>query len=100
MNDEPEELRNLAREIEGWLLDGEGELLYNLAKQVPREQAIVELGSWKGRSTVWLAKGAVAGHGAAVYSIDPHSGSETHVSEGEHGTYEAFLTNLARASVQ
>ena len=93
-------LRQLTSEIDGWLSDGEGELLYNLAKQVPREQAIVELGSWKGRSTVWLARGAAAGHGATVYSIDPHSGSKAHVSEGEMNTYTAFLTNLTKAGVQ
>lgn len=61
MSDELEELRNLASEIDGWLSDSEGKLLYNLAKGVPSKQAIVELGSWEGKSTVWLAKGTEAG---------------------------------------
>jgi len=93
-------VRQLTSEIDGWLSDGEGELLYELAKGVPSGQAIVELGSWKGKSTVWLAKGTEAGQKDKVYSIDPHSGSKTHVSEDEMNTYTAFLTNLTKAGVQ
>ena len=93
-------VRQLTSEIDGWLSDGEGELLYELAKGVPSGQAIVELGSWKGKSTVWLAKGTEAGQRNKVYSIDPHSGSRAHVSEGEMNTYTAFLTNLTKAGVQ
>ena len=36
-------VRQLTSEIDGWLSDGEGELLYELAKGVPSGQAIVEL---------------------------------------------------------
>ena len=93
-------VRQLTSEIDGWLSDGEGELLYELAKGVPSGQAIVELGSWKGKSTVWLAKGTEAGQRNKVYSIDPHSGSKAHVSEGERNTYTVFLTNLTKAGVQ
>jgi len=93
-------VRQLTSKIDGWLSDSEGKLLYNLAKGVPRKQAIVELGSWKGKSTVWLAKGTEAGQMNKVYSIDPHSGSKAHVSEGEMNTYTAFLTNLTKAGVQ
>lgn len=99
MND-VEKVRQLTSEIAGWLSDSEGELLYELAKKVPRGQAIVEIGSWKGKSTVWLAKGTEAGQRDKVYSIDPHSGSKAHVSEGEMNTYTAFLTNLTKARVQ
>ena len=93
-------VRQLTSKIDGWLSDSEGKLLYNLAKGVPSGQAIVELGSWKGKSTVWLAKGTEAGQRNKVYSIDPHSGSKAHVSEGETNTYPAFITNLTKAEVQ
>jgi hypothetical protein len=46
-------------------------LLYELAGQVERG-CIIEVGSYRGRSTVALARGAAAGHGAPVYAIDPH----------------------------
>jgi len=93
-------VRQLTSEIDGWLSDSEGELLYNLAKEVPSGQAIVELGSWKGKSTVWLAKGTEAGQRNKVHSVDPHSGSKAHVSEGETNTYPAFINNLTKAGVQ
>jgi len=93
-------VRQFTSEIDGWLSDGEGELLYKLAKNVPSGQPIVEIGSWKGRSTVWLAKGTEAGQRNKVYSIDPHCASKAHISEGERNTYPAFLTNLTKAGVQ
>jgi len=99
MND-VEKVRQLASGIDGWLSDSEGELLYKLAKSVPSGQAIVEIGSWKGKSTVWLAKGAEAGQKNKVHSIDPHSGSEAHINGGETNTYPAFIGNLTKAGVQ
>lgn len=41
------------------------------AARVPAEQAIVELGAYRGRTTGWLALGSSEGHGASVWSVDP-----------------------------
>jgi predicted O-methyltransferase YrrM len=46
------------------------ERLRALAAAVPAEQAICEVGAFRGRSTGWLALGAAEGNGAHVYSID------------------------------
>ncbi len=100
MTDDIEQMRRLTSEINGWLSDSEGELLYKLAEDVPSGQAIVEIGSWKGKSTVWLAKGTEAGQRNKVYAIDPHQGSRAHISEGEDNTYAVFLTNLSKAGVR
>jgi len=59
----------------------------------------VEIGSWKGKSTIWLAKGAKAGSQNEVFAIDPHQGSKAHTDEGEESTYPTFLTNLEKAHV-
>lgn len=45
--------------------------LAKIAKRVPRDQAIVELGAFQGRTTAWLAWGSANGHGAPVFSVDP-----------------------------
>jgi len=45
--------------------------LAGLAGQVLADQAIVEIGVFMARTTVFLAHGARAGHGANVYGIDP-----------------------------
>lgn len=50
----------------------EAQALYRLARETPADQAIVEVGSFRGRSTVALALGSRAGHGAPVFAIDPH----------------------------
>src|SRR5580700_10131355 len=47
------------------------ELLYSLAREVD-DGVIVEVGSFRGRSTVALAAGSRAGHGAPVFAIEPH----------------------------
>ena len=100
MANDIEKMRQLTSEIDGWLSDSEGELLYELAKSVPCGQAIVEIGSWKGKSTVWLAKGTEAGQRNKVHSVDPHSGTILHIRENETNTYPAFINNLTKAGVQ
>lgn len=62
-------------QIEGWLSVAEGQRLAYLASMVPTSLAIVELGSWKGKSTAWLASGSKLGHGAQVYAADHWTGS-------------------------
>lgn len=41
------------------------------AAKVPADQAIVELGAFKGRSTGWLTLGSQTGNKAPVFSVDP-----------------------------
>jgi predicted O-methyltransferase YrrM len=65
-----EELRRRCGEVHGEILPEEGMVLAALAAQVPSDRAIVEIGAYKGKSTCYLAAGALAGGGAIVYSID------------------------------
>jgi len=64
--------------VEGWLARAEGKLLYRLAKRCTGRGVIVEIGSWKGKSTIWLASGSRAASRSKVHSIDPHTGSPQH----------------------
>jgi predicted O-methyltransferase YrrM len=61
---------------------------------------VVEIGSWKGRSTIALALG-VRGRGAGrVYAIDPHTGSKEHQEVlGRVDTFGDFLHNIKKAGV-
>jgi hypothetical protein len=78
--------------VEGWLSIDEAYLLYSLARIVPSDSAIVEIGSYKGRSTTALALGA---SGASIYAIDPHTGDRALVERGEAvDTYDVFVRNL------
>lgn len=58
-------------EVPGPLPPEVGHLLAHLAHDVPADQAIVEVGSYFGRSTCFLAAGALVGQGAQVWAIDP-----------------------------
>lgn len=44
---------------------------YDRAGLVPKSQAIVEIGVFKGRTLQWIAEGARAGAGAPVFGVDP-----------------------------
>ena len=87
--------------IGGWLTREEGIFLYNSAKGVPKDGKIVEIGSWKGRSTICLGNGSKDGHGAKIYAIDPHTGSSEITKKlGKVNTYNEFLINIKRAGVE
>jgi predicted O-methyltransferase YrrM len=92
-----EELEVFTSQVDGWLSEVEGRLLYDLAYQADPAGAIVEIGSWQGKSTVWLAAGAKAGRGARVVAIDPHQGSALHA--GGENTELALRANLEEAAV-
>src|SRR6266508_6690796 len=83
------------RKIEGMIGDQEAALLTRLASQV-EEGCIVEVGSYRGMSTIALAKGArVPG-----YAIEPHEHFQG-VLGGTFGPADrrAFFENLLRAGV-
>lgn len=94
-------VKEATNKIGGWLTDAEGEFLYNAAKNCNGKGVIVEIGSWKGKSTVWLAKGSKAGSDVKIYAIDPHTGSSEHKKRfGEVWTFEEFKQNVKRANVE
>lgn len=94
----PEDVVRIVSGVEGWLDPDEGRLLYCLAAEADPTGHIVEIGSWHGRSTIWLAAGAQAGRGAHVVAIDPHVG--THLREEGATTDQILHTNLVQAGVR
>jgi len=61
---------------------------------------VVEIGSWKGRSTVAIALGLRARGNGRVYAIDPHTGSKEHVEVfGAIDTFGTFVQNIRDAGV-
>lgn len=58
-------------DLSGLLRPGFGDTLHDLASQVPASQAIVEIGSFRGKSTAYLAVGSRDGNGAPVHAVDP-----------------------------
>lgn len=56
---------------EGMITFEEANLLYQLAKTT-KENCIIEVGSYRGRSTVALGRGSIDGYGVPVFAIEPH----------------------------
>jgi len=87
---------------EGWLTDAQAERLRSRAAAAGAG-TIVEIGSYRGRSTIVLA--GAAAPGASVVAIDPHAGSDRGPQEigadsmrGD-ADHVAFHANLAAAGV-
>lgn len=85
---------------EGWLAREEAEALMELASRVPAGRHIVEVGNFRGRSTVALALGSRRGAGVQVYSFDPHT-EFVGPRGGRFGRADQahLYANLARAGV-
>lgn len=89
--------------VEGWLTEGQAEELFDAARACPSGGTIVEIGSFRGRSTIVLALGAA--DGTRVMAIDPHAGNDRGPQEIEGFETEAaddhqtFLRNLTDADV-
>ena len=90
-------------DIEGWMSHDQGLALYEAARACPAGGRIVEIGSFRGRSTIVLAK--AAGPGVDVIAIDPHAGNDRGPRELDgfaaeaRDDFTAFHTNLERAGV-
>jgi predicted O-methyltransferase YrrM len=69
-----------ARKVPGHLVENEARFLGLLAACVPVKGSIVEIGSFKGRSTVMLAKIAAHYGLGPIVAIDPHNSPILHYS--------------------
>lgn len=96
--DDVRRIVSLTQSVDGWLTRVEASLLYALAQQAT-DGVIVEIGSWKGRSTIWLANGTRAGAGLPIYAVDPHSTVDQEEFNANRSTFDEFTQNIAAAGV-
>ncbi len=90
-------------DVEGWMTHGQARALYDAAAAVRPGGRIVEIGSFRGRSTIVLASAAT--DGVEMVAVDPHAGNDRGPQEidgfadaaGEDHT--VFMANLAAAGV-
>jgi len=84
--------------VRGMLTFDEVDCLYRLGQINHCNGVIVEIGSYKGKSTIALARGAAKTHNAKIYAIDPHKPlPEEGYSED---TEAAFMANIKNAGVE
>lgn len=89
--------------VQGWLTDAQARALYDAARAVGPGGRIVEIGSFRGRSTIVLA--SALADGVELVAIDPHGGGDRGPQEiapdaakGEQD-HAQFMTNLERAGI-
>ena len=83
----------IAKEAKGFMPDDEGLALAEIARQVGLEfpqATMLEIGSWCGKSAVYLAIGAEETD-AVVFSVDHHHGSEENQEGWEH--FDPYLVD-------
>jgi predicted O-methyltransferase YrrM len=97
-----EEAWQKTRRVPGFLGENEARFLGLLAACVPAEGAIVEIGSYKGKSTVMLASVAAHYGRGPVVAIDPHTGPSPtdRVLKVTSTTFDEFQASLKSAGVE
>lgn len=92
-----------AKDLPGFLLENEARFLGMMAACSPGFGVIVEIGSFKGKSTVMLGKLAERYGIGPVVAIDPHNFNNpelsSHRSTPAASSYDEFLKNIAIAGV-
>ncbi len=95
--------------VQGYLHEIEGYALFALAARGPGEGAIVEIGSFMGRSTCWLAAGTQSASREKVVAVDHFTGSPEHQPGASHAvkeiadegtTYRRFQENVRAAGLE
>ena len=78
--------------IKGFLAEQEGEALYEYASSVMSLGAGLEIGSYCGKSTIYLAAAYKKGN-QVVFAVDHHRGSEEHQLGEEYHDSELYNSN-------
>ena len=104
--------RRIAREAIGFMPDDEGDALYELAWQAASIGPLLEIGSYAGKSAVYLGAAAEE-RGTVLFTIDHHRGSEEHqpgweyrderlvdASTGRYNTLPEFQRTIEAAALE
>jgi predicted O-methyltransferase YrrM len=107
------ETRELALQAKGFLSEADGMRLYELAYQAAGAGPCVEIGSYCGKSALFLGEGCRARGRYRLFSIDHHGGSEEQqpgeeyfdadlydAAQGRVNTLPHFLATIARAGLE
>lgn len=65
------EVKPFVDSIEGFLVEGQAEYLFNKVRSLPENARIYELGCWKGKSTAAMAHACHGEHTMHVIDLDP-----------------------------
>jgi predicted O-methyltransferase YrrM len=81
--------------IKGFLAEDEADALYRHALQQSTMGPLLEVGSYCGKSTIYLGIAAKQ-HGGTVFAVDHHRGSEEHQLGEEYHDKELYDASIAK----
>ncbi|QLE54861.1 class I SAM-dependent methyltransferase [Nostoc sp. TCL26-01] len=84
-------INHVVTSIEGFMITGQEEYLFNKVKLLPEDAVIVEIGSFKGRSTVAMGYACI-GTNRRIYAIDTWDGNDSDFSERQF--FEVWQENI------
>jgi predicted O-methyltransferase YrrM len=79
----PDQLKAVADRTKGFMPDAEGEALWDAAWAMAPDGLILEVGTYCGKSAVWIGAAAQR-RGGVVVTVDHHRGSEENQAGWEH----------------
>jgi predicted O-methyltransferase YrrM len=91
-------MRSVA-DVQGWMSPGQASTLFDSAAGCPKDGTILEIGSFRGRSTIVLASAAAPD--VRLIAVDPHAGNDRGPQElggfadeaaDDHDVFNANLT--------
>ena len=84
------------KNIEGWFGGGEGANIFKLICETPIEFDVVELGSFMGRSTIYIAAAGKVSGRSKIITVDHFEGSSEHPGLGytPQMIREGFFKNI------
>jgi len=65
-----------------------------LVPHLPDNKSFLEIGSWEGRATVWIAENMAADQDAMITCIDTWQGGEEHNKDEMGGVFSRFNANM------
>lgn len=96
--------RRVLKPIEGWRYRQDLAMLYFLARDVPGDAAVLEIGSYRGLSTTALALGIrERARPTALHAVDPHTGDRQDLEQSGvlwKPSEVRYRANLERAGVK
>ena len=88
-------IRDSFNSVKGFIDHNEGICLYNYALNSSKKGPILEIGSYCGKSTIYIATAAKK-YSGCVYSVDHHTGSEENQVGWEYHDIELFDEETGR----
>jgi glycosyltransferase involved in cell wall biosynthesis/predicted O-methyltransferase YrrM len=86
-------IQSAVEAIEGFMVPGQEEYLFNKVKSLPNDAVVVEIGSYKGRSTVAMAYACI-GTKRKIYCINTWDGND--IDFPDRNLFEIWQQNLQK----